>query len=119
MILDGVWDHLVSHIVGKDIAKEMWDALSTLYQGTSEQQKMYLEEKLRCVRMQKGEGIDPFLTKIQEIRGHLVDVGPTPQPTELVQLALNNVSKEWQLFVQSILGRDTLPRWDKMWWVDL
>lgn len=38
LILDGVRDHVVSHIPGKDTAKEMWDALSALYQGTSEQQ---------------------------------------------------------------------------------
>lgn len=31
LILDEVWDHIVSHIVGKDIAKQMWDALSTLH----------------------------------------------------------------------------------------
>lgn len=36
LILDGVWDHIVSHIVGKDIAKVMRDSLATLYQGTSE-----------------------------------------------------------------------------------
>jgi len=33
MILDGVKDHIVCHIAGKNTAKEMWDALSTLYQG--------------------------------------------------------------------------------------
>lgn len=49
LILDGVKDHVVSHIASKDIAKQMWNALSTLYQGTSKQQKMYLEEKLRLI----------------------------------------------------------------------
>ena len=67
MILDGVWDHVVSHIAGKDTAKRMWDAVATLYQGTFKQQKMYLEEKLRLIWMQKGEGIYPFLTRIQEV----------------------------------------------------
>lgn len=65
--------------------------------------------------MQKGECIDPFLTRIQEVCDQLVIVREVHQPTELVQMALNNVSKEWQVFVQSILGQDTLPRWDKMW----
>lgn len=64
LILGGVWNHIVLHIADKGIAKEMWDALSMLYQGTSEQRKMFLEEKLRCIRMQKGEGIDPFFTRI-------------------------------------------------------
>lgn len=36
MILDGVKDHAVCHVASKAIAKEMWDALSTLYQGSSE-----------------------------------------------------------------------------------
>ena len=51
LILDGFWDHVVSHISGKGAAKEMWDALVQLYQNTSEQQKMFLEEKLRGVMM--------------------------------------------------------------------
>lgn len=43
LILDGVWDHIVSHIACKDTAKEMWDSLSMLYQGTSKKWKMFLE----------------------------------------------------------------------------
>jgi len=33
MILDGVRDHRVSHISGKNTTKEMWDALSEIYQN--------------------------------------------------------------------------------------
>lgn len=47
MILDRVKDHIVCHIAGRNTAKEMWDALSTFYQGSSEQRKMYLEQKMR------------------------------------------------------------------------
>lgn len=43
IILDGVKDHVVPHIAEKNTAKEMWDTLMTLYQGTSVQQKMLLE----------------------------------------------------------------------------
>lgn len=67
LILDGVRDHIVCHNASKGTAKEMWDALATLYQGSSEQQKMYLEEKMRSTRMQKGECIDPFILKLQEV----------------------------------------------------
>jgi len=64
MILDGVKDHIVCHIVDRDSAKEMWDALSMLYQESSKHRKMYLEQKMRSMQMQKGEPIDSFLTKI-------------------------------------------------------
>ena len=43
--------------------------------------------------MQKGERVDPFLTKLQETRDKLSAVGSTPQDPELVRLALNSVSQ--------------------------
>jgi len=33
----------------------------------------------------------------------------------MVRTTLNAVSKEWEVFVQSILGRATLPNWEEMW----
>lgn len=59
--------------------------------------------------------MDPFLTKLQEIHDELSDVRSTPQDSEMVRLALNSVSDEWQVFVHSILGKVTLPNWDDMW----
>lgn len=65
--LDRVRDHVVSHMAGKDTARQMWETLATLYEGSSEQGKMYLEEKLSCTWMQKGERVDPFLTRLQDV----------------------------------------------------
>ena len=36
LILYGVKDHIVSHLVGKNTSKEMWEDLSLLYEGISE-----------------------------------------------------------------------------------
>ena len=33
----------------------------------------------------------------------------------MVRIALNGVSDEWQVFVQSILGREQLPDWERVW----
>jgi len=51
IILDGVKDHVVPHIAEKETTKEMWDTLKTLYQHTSMQRKMLLENKLRSYQM--------------------------------------------------------------------
>ena len=72
---------------------------------------MYLEEKMRSTRMQKGEHIDSFLSKLQELEDQLVLVGSSPQPIEMVRFALNSVSEEWKVFVQSILGREKFLDW--------
>ena len=56
----------------------------------------------------EGEHINPFLTKLQEVRDQLAVVRSAPQATEMVRLALNSVSEEWQVSVQSIMGRENL-----------
>eukprot|EP00253_Pinus_taeda_P028620 PITA_28620 len=86
IILDGVKDHVVPHIAEKDTANVMWEALTKLYQHTSVQRKILLENQLQSYQMQKGEQIDTFL-----------------------------VSEDWVVFVQSILGRSTLPDWEELW----
>ena len=65
--------------------------------------------------MQNRKRVDPFLTKLRETHDELSAVGHTPQDLELVRLTLNSVSDEWQVFVQSIMGRAALPNWDEMW----
>jgi len=64
MILDRVKDHFIPHIAENNTAKEMWDTLTILYQGSFVQRKMLLENHLRSYQMQKGEHIDPFLLKL-------------------------------------------------------
>ena len=46
MILDGVKDHVIPHIAVKDTTREMWEALTTLYEGIFVQRKMLLESQL-------------------------------------------------------------------------
>ena len=57
----------------------MWDTLKTLYQGISVQRKMLLENQRWLYHMQKGEQIDHFLSKLQEIPDQLTSIGATPE----------------------------------------
>ena len=63
--------------------------------------------------MQKGEEIDHFLLRLQGIRDQLTSVGSTPD-LEFMVRTLNAVTENWDIFVQSILGRATLPSWEEM-----
>ena len=109
LILDGVKDHIVPHIAAKTTARKMWVGLEKLYQGSSEQQKMFLEEKMKNISLKKGEHFDSFLSWIQKNRDQLSTVGSAPIDSELVRLTLNSVSQDYQVFVQSMLGRERLP----------
>ena len=68
LILDGVKDHIVPHIAAKNTTREMGVGLEKLYKGSSEQRKMYLEEKMRNTKMKKGDHFDSFMSRIPENR---------------------------------------------------
>lgn len=115
IILDGVKDHVVPHIVEKGKENEMWDALKKLYQHTSMQRKMLLKNQLRSYQMQRGEQIDIFLGRLAEIRDRLTSIGVMPDEEMLVRTALNTVSEDWEVFVQTLLGRESLLDWEELW----
>ena len=65
--------------------------------------------------MKKGEPIDTFLGGLNEILDKLTAIEATPDQVLMVRMALNSISGEWQVFVQSILGREKLSNWEGMW----
>ena len=64
--------------------------------------------------MAKGEEIEPFLFRLQMIRDLLSAMGVKVEDDVMVRTALNAVTKEWETFVQSVLGREDLPDRDNM-----
>ena len=64
IILDAVKDHVIPHISVKDHAHGMWTALTGLFTSTNENRKMVLREKLKNVKMVKGEACMTYLTRI-------------------------------------------------------
>ena len=34
---------------------------------------------------------------------------------ELVPIALNGVTKPWAVFVESVVAREHMPTWDRLW----
>ena len=46
IILEGVWDHIVSSLHGKETPHAMWKTLMDLYQNSNDQRKLALKDKL-------------------------------------------------------------------------
>ena len=53
IILDGVKDHLIPHLVEKKTTQEMWDALKNLFEVNNANRKMSLKDKLHDTKMGK------------------------------------------------------------------
>ena len=68
IIMDGVKDHIVTHLSSKKTAAEMWTALESLYQSNNENRTMVLQERICSTKMPKGDGVVPYLTRLTQIR---------------------------------------------------
>ena len=75
---------------------------------------MVLREKLKSIKMAKGEVVISYLTKISQVRDELAADGVVVPNEELVRTALNGVSKPWAMFVEALVARENLPTWDRI-----
>jgi hypothetical protein len=95
IILDGVKDHLIPHLVEKKTAKEMWDALKNLFEVKKENRNVALKAKLHDTNMGKEESFSSYLTRVAQVKDELAAVGEVITDYELVRTALNGFTKEW------------------------
>lgn len=115
VILDGVKDHLIPHLAEKKSAHEMWDTLKNLYEAKNENRKMALKDKLHGTKMAKGEGVVSYLTRVTQVKDELATVGEVISDSELVRTALRGFTKDWEVFVKCVVGREHLSDWSRLW----
>lgn len=115
IILDGVRDHIIPHILGKDATCQMWVALIDLYQITSKNKKMVLQEKLNNIRMNRYEIVTSYLKTIQQAHDEILTIGEAVNDSKIVKVAPKGRAKHWTTFVDGILARQQLPDWNWLW----
>jgi hypothetical protein len=115
IILDGVKDHLIPHLAEKKTSNEMWVALKGLCEAKNKNRKMALWDKLHGARMVKGESVATYLTRVAQVKDELAVVGEVIPDSELVRIALKGFTKEWEVFVKCVVGREKLPDWSRLW----
>jgi hypothetical protein len=115
LILDGVKDPLIPHLAKKKTTKEMWEALKNLYEAKNKNRKMALKDKLHSIKMTMGESVVPYLTRLAQVKDELAVVGEVISNSELVRIALRGFTKDWEVFVKCIVGREKLPDWSRLW----
>jgi hypothetical protein len=68
IIADSIKDHTILYVSSKNTLKEMFDSLSKLYEGNNINRKMNLRSQLKNTKMQKGEMIQEYFSRISEIK---------------------------------------------------
>ena len=77
ILWEGVKEHIVSRLHGKANPFLMWKSLTDLFQSRSDQRKLALKDKLRKIKMEKGDSIPKYLTKFVHCKDELGSVGVT------------------------------------------
>jgi hypothetical protein len=93
ILLEGVRDHIVSNLHGKATPYAMWKTLMDLFQNSSDHRKLALKDKLRKIKMEKGDSIQKYLTKFVLCQDELGSVGITVVDDDLVSLDLLGLPK--------------------------
>ena len=90
----------------------MWKALTDLFQNRNDHIKLALKEKLRKIKMEKGDSIPKYLTKFTHYRDELVSVEITVAEDDMVSLTLLGIPKSWHSYQDFVNGREKLPDWE-------
>jgi hypothetical protein len=96
-------------------SKELWDKLKSLYESSSLSRRMLLRNKLNACRMAEGESVYSYLDRAKEIgvscmmRDQLHDAGDKISNEEIVPIALNVFSNDYEMFFSSVACKEILP----------
>jgi hypothetical protein len=115
ILLEGVRDHIISSLHGKVTPYAMWKTLMDLFQKSSDHRKLALKDKLRKIKMEKGDSIPKYLTKFVQCRDELGSVGIKVIDDDLVSLALLGLPKNWHSYQDFVNGRENFPDWERLW----
>ena len=87
--------------------KDCYDTLRNLYEKTTPSQKRNLKNKLKFLKMEKGESVASFCSKIAQIHDQLLVTGVTVEDDDLVQAIFDGLPSLWDTFLASVNGRES------------
>jgi hypothetical protein len=115
IIFDSVKDSIMPTMNSLMTAKDCIDTLVNLYEKQSPSQKRTLKHKIKYLKIEKGESMASFRSRIAQIRDHLLVTGVTVDDDDLVQAIFYNLPSSWETFLSSVSGRDIQPMFERLW----
>jgi hypothetical protein len=102
-------------VASKKTPKEMFDALTRMYEGKNINRKMNLRTQLKSTRMQKRKTVHEYFSRISQFMEQLEAIGDTLDEDKLIMTALNGLPRPWDAFIQTICARKEKLHSDNLW----
>ena len=93
IIADSIKYHLIPQVSSKKTPKQMYGAISIIYEGRNINRNMNLRAQLKGTKMSKGESIQDYFTRVSQFREQLGAIGDTLDENELVMTSLNGLTR--------------------------
>jgi DNA repair ATPase RecN len=115
IIVDSIKDHLIPQVSSKNTPKDMFDALARMYEGKNINRKMNLRTQLKNTKMQKGETVEDYFSRVSQFKEQLEAIGDNLDEDELIMTTLNGLTRPWDAFIQAICARKEKLQFDSLW----
>jgi len=114
IIVDSIHKPLVAYISDLETSKEMYDKLVGMFKVNNANQVLFLKNKLKDIKMYRGESIRSYLMRITEINNDLLSIGEVNGDRELTLITLGGLTREWDVFNTTILNNDRILRFNEL-----
>ena len=114
IIVDSIHKPLVAYIFDLETSKEMYDKLVGMFKVNNANQVIFLKNKLKDIKMDRGEFIQSYFMRITEIKNDLLSIGEVVGDRELTLIALRGLTREWDVFNTTILNNDRILGFDEL-----
>jgi hypothetical protein len=115
VITYSVRDHLLPRIANLKTTYDMYEALKVMFESDNTLKDLTLKSQLQSTNMTKGDTVSLFFMNLSEIKEQLETIGEIVSDREIVLTTLHNLPKSREPFIQSIIGRESLPTFDRLW----
>eukprot|EP00253_Pinus_taeda_P033904 PITA_33904 len=92
----------------------MYDKLVGIFKMNNENQILFLKNKLKDIKMDKGDSIQSYFMRITQIKNDLLSIGEVVANRELTLIALGGFTRAWDVFNTTILNNDRIPSFDEL-----
>ena len=90
----------------------MHDSLVGLFEIKTTSKRLALRNQLCSIKMTNSDSMDTYFMKVSQLRDQLKSIGDLIEDAKLVMVNLNELPSSLESFIQSVCGREVLPKFD-------
>ena len=115
IIVDSIRDHLIPFVSSRKTPKDMYVALSNLFEENNINRNVNLRNYLKSLKMAKGESVHDYFSRIHQLMEQIEAIGEKIDSEELAMTAMNSLTRALDAFIQTVCRRKEKSKFEEVW----